>query len=91
MFSEKRDQAGLFQVVVDMMHVDYEEMWKEQFMPHIEGVAEGHNKKRRSHYEEDKENENQQSTESFHKKRRKTLTGRADALEPSDVAQSVDK
>ncbi|KAI8150222.1 mediator complex subunit MED14-domain-containing protein [Fennellomyces sp. T-0311] len=88
--NEKRDQAGLFQVVVDMMHVDYEEMWREQFMPHVDDGADGQTKKRRSYSEENKENESQQDTENFHKKRRKTLTGRADTSEPSDAAQNMD-
>ena len=74
-----------------MMYMDYEAMWKEQFMPQI--LESANSKKRRSHVDvNDKENEpSQDNEENFHKKRRKTLKGRTDANEESNAVQNVDK
>ena len=73
------------------MYMDYEAMWKEQFMPQI--LESANSKKRRSHVDEnDKEYEaGGDNEDNFHKKRRKTIKGRTDASEEPDTVQNVDK
>ncbi|ORY98525.1 mediator complex subunit MED14-domain-containing protein [Syncephalastrum racemosum] len=84
------DHNGLFQVIVDLMHVDYEEMWKEQFMQGDPDAARKKKKRRHGADESDKENrKNEVIPELATKRRRKSSGSQGTAPLPSPNESEV--
>lgn len=91
--SKTYDQNGLFQVIVDLMHVDYEEMWKEQFMQGDPDASRKKKKRRHGTDESDKENRKNADIPELATKRRRKSSGGQDTipLPSSHESEVIDK
>ncbi|KAI7880178.1 MED14-domain-containing protein [Lichtheimia hyalospora FSU 10163] len=83
------DQNGLFQVIVEMMHVEYDEMWKEHFLPKLDEDMDRDtsNKRRRSSVEQDMQSPSQHMT----RKRRRTEASLKDTSQQESTTEIIDK
>ena len=87
--SKTYDQNGLFQVIVEMMHVEYDEMWKEHFLPKLDEDMDRDtsNKRRRSSVEQDIQSPLQHMT----RKRRRTEASIKDTSQQESTTEVIDK
>ncbi|KAI9317591.1 mediator complex subunit MED14-domain-containing protein [Dichotomocladium elegans] len=78
------DQSGLFQLVVDTLHVDYESMWKEHFLPEMDEEQVENSKRRSSNSEPEEE-----SSEGGVHKRRRTDAGIVEYYSPDESIDNL--
>lgn len=78
------DQTGLFQLVVDLVHVNYEEMWKEHFLGQDietkETEDDEQKPKRRRHSIDDETVLEKNTADEALRKRRRTSTSISDTM-----------
>lgn len=89
--SKTYDQNGLFQVIVDMMHVEYEEMWKEHFLPNLDEDAERDTSGKRRRSSVEQEQDLPSTVQHMTRKRRRTEASLEDTSQQESTSEIIDK
>lgn len=89
--SKTYDQNGLFQVIVDMMHVEYEEMWKEHFLPKLDEDTDRDTSSKRRRSSVEQEQDTQSTLQHVTRKRRRTEASLEDTSQQESTTEIIDK
>lgn len=89
--SKTYDQNGLFQVIVDMMHVEYEEMWKEHFLPNLDEDTERDTSGKRRRSSVEGEQDLPSTVQHMTRKRRRTEASLEDTSQQESTSEIIDK